>query len=76
VKSGQAEVDTEPVANPEFGIDLVSREDFFPLLATNGTIVNAMRSDGSHAIQITDETHNSEFTVSLAKVEGKFVIVR
>lgn len=62
--------------NPEFRIDLVSREDFFPLLSTNKTIVNAMRSDGSHAIKIMDGTRNSEFTVSLAKIEGKFVIVR
>jgi len=42
--------------NPEFAINLVSREEILPLVATNDTIVDAMRTDGSHAIKIMDGT--------------------
>ena len=59
---------------PNFSIDLVSREDFIPLV--NGTIVNTMRKDGNDAIQISDGSYKSEFRVALAKIDGEFVIVR
>lgn len=63
-------------AEPNFSIDLVSREDFISLVSTNGTIANAMRKDGSDAIQIAHGAYKSEFRVALAKIEGEFVIVR
>lgn len=62
--------------DPKFSIDLVKRENFIPLTAKNGAILNAMRTDGNHAIRIMDDYESPGFSVSLAKIEGEFVIVR
>lgn len=62
--------------NPKFSIDLVKREDFIPIVSSKETIVNAMGTNGEHAIQISDGSRSDGFSVSLGKINGEFEIVR
>ena len=61
---------------PGFAVDIVNRDDFLIVTTNNGKIINARRKSGGHALKMMDGFDNPGFTVSLAKVKNRWVILR
>ena len=61
---------------PGFAVDVVERDDFSLITSSNGVVINARRKSGGHALKMMDGFDNPGFTVSLAKVKNRWVILR
>lgn len=62
--------------NPGFGVELVEPELFLPSLSSDRKIVNVLRKNGGHAIKIMDGRRNPGFSVSMAKIDGSWTVIR
>ena len=63
-------------AKADFGVELVELDLFIPLLSSDRRIVNVLRANGGHAIKILDGRRNPGFSVSVAKIDGLWTIIR
>lgn len=61
---------------PGFAVEIASPDDFLPLLSSDGRIVNMRRGSGGDAIKIIDGTANPGFSVAMANLENRWLIVR
>jgi hypothetical protein len=61
---------------PGFLVDLTPPDNFLPLLSSDKRIVNARRRDGGDALKIIDGITDPGFSVAIAWIDGKWMVVR
>ncbi len=59
-----------------FRVDLAAPEDFLPLLSSDSRIVNLRRISGGDAIRIIDGISDPGFSVAMARISGRWHVVR
>lgn len=62
--------------NPGFRIDLVSADDFDPVLSSNRRVVNMRRRDGSDALRVIDGESDAGFTVAFIRHQARWIVSR
>ena len=63
-------------ATPGFFVDLAAQELFDPVVSSSGRIVNARRQGGGDALRVIDGIENPGFSVAIARIEDRWMIVR
>jgi len=61
---------------PEFRAELAVPDDFLPLLSSDGRIVTLRRMSGGDAIRIIDGVTDPGFSVAMARIAGRWQVVR
>lgn len=62
--------------NPGFRVDLVSGDQFDPVLSSNRRVVNMRRRDGSDALRVIDGEADAGFAVAFVRHQGRWIVAR